>query len=132
MAAPTRPVADCVTLSHPIVHSGAERTTVDVYAVRIGDLEGLDLGPLFDAIGMTPDYMSRVLSASADAPPPDPVPNLGALLGCSSTLRRLLERITPLAPPQIASIDARDLLRIAEVIVPLLLGSGPAGDSAGP
>lgn len=131
MAAPSRPVVDCIQLSQPIVFGGAEQYSVDVYRVRIIDLDGIDLRGLMQAVGMTPAYIAAVTAADDKSPAPDPVPDLGALIGCASTLRTLLGRITPLAPPQVDSIDARDLLRCAEVVLPLVLPSAPTEGSAG-
>ena len=124
MAAPSRPVVDCITLSVPIVYGGRDQSTVDVYAVRLQDLEGIAFGKLFAAIGMTPAYMAAVSSATDESPAPDPTPDFVALLEGTSELRKLLERVTPLAPPQVASIDTRDLMAAAMAVVPLLLPSG--------
>ena len=106
---------------------GGDESGVDVYAVRLQDLEGIAFGKLFAAVGMGPAYMAAV--ATEKSPAPDPVPDFVALLEGASELRRLLARVTPLAPAQVDSIDTRDLMAAAMVVVPLLLPSG-ATDSA--
>ena len=130
MAVPTRQAVDCIQLSVPIVYGGRDQSTVDVYAVRLQDLEDIKFRRLFDAVGMTPAYTAAVVAATDESPAPDPAPDLAALLECASDLRRLLERVTPLAPPQVASIDTRDLMAAAMVVVPLLMPSGATGTAA--